>query len=319
MGSTEHSLVMGFAAGLPTVLLTPFFESLRATSYRGRTCLFLSRMAQEDIEKLRLVVDDVVVLDGAYHKRASKAMIDTLRWLRNTRRIRRIYPLAFKLATVLAFSKEGRRQRRRWLEYCLEGLQSLRYEHYLEYLSAQQYDQVLISDIRDVIFQGDPFAHDVQELELVLEDSRILIRTEPFNRRWMKNLYGAPALERYGNDVVSCSGTTLGTAKGIARYLRAMISEIRKQKIPLGSHDQGIHNFLLRCGKLDPVKVYVNEEGPIITVGKQEDIKINGSNQVTNRNGDVPAVVHQYDRHGWLVERLQRELEVRKQLLLSTI
>jgi hypothetical protein len=155
----------------------------------------------------------------------------------------------------------------------------------------------MVTDIRDVYFQDDPFAHNVGELEVFLEDDSIRLGSEPFNRRWLLNLYGPKTARGLESEVASCSGTTLGTGRGMLRYLRAMVNEIELHRRPLGSHDQGVHNFLLRTGRLEPVKIGENGYSPVLTMGMNWRLKLDSTGRVLNRDGRVPAVIHQYDRN----------------------
>ncbi len=304
MASTEQSLVLGVVSTLPVELVEPFARSLRQTSYRGRLCIFADRMSSTDLNRLRLLADEVVVLDGRYPGVAGppSRVVRGLSWLRETRRIRRVYPAMFRVAASLS----AQAARRCELEYALEGLQALRYKHYLEYLEGPgaSADRVLISDLRDVLFQRDPFAHEAHELELVLEADHVTIGAEPFNRRWVANLYGRHVLQQLATHVVSCSGTVLGTRKGMIRYLRHMVREIARHRRPLGSHDQAIHNWLLRIGALDPLHLHRNEFGPVITMGQQRTIRV-VEGEVVNADGSVTPIVHQYDRHPHLLAGLR--------------
>jgi hypothetical protein len=73
---------------------------------------------------------------------------------------------------------------------------------------------------------------------------------------------------------------------------------------PVYSGDQGIHNYLLRTGRLDPVKVVANGYGRVLTMGAMRTIERDADGYVLNRDGSRPAVLHQYDRHGPLAAEL---------------
>ena len=158
MGSTSKSLVMGVTSNLRADLMMPFLSSLRGTSYAGRICVFADRTGESDVVKLRSLADDVRVVDSEYPAQTSDWLIRLLSRVRHTPRVRRVYPTLFRLASFSTI-KNRRECRRRWLEYRLEGLQTLRYTHYLRYLDehAADADFILITDMRDVIFQCDPF------------------------------------------------------------------------------------------------------------------------------------------------------------------
>ena len=314
MPSSEKSLVMGFVAGLPVDLVRPFFSSLRETGYAGRVCLFVSRTSAANVKKLQLLADEVIDVDPLYNGTVTgldAKVISLLLWVRMTRRIRRIYPTLFRLIAHCWGSTANRHQRRLYLEWRMEGLQSLRYMHYSEYLKRTDPDYVLISDVRDVYFQQDPFGLHVPELEVALEANHVTIGGESFNSRWMSNLYGRDVLRQIAKFTISCSGTTLGTAAGMRRYLHLMTDEVIRHRRPLGSHDQGIHNYLLRSGYLEPVVMRDNEAGRVITLGMQKILRLNGNGQVVNGDSSLPAIVHQYDRHATLSAEILRRSQSR--------
>lgn len=322
MSSTPNSLIMGVAAHYPAEMLLPFLQSLRQTSYQGKVCLFVGQMTPEAVAQIRSYAEDVIVLDGEYGARIAHAplpeCVALLAWARRTRRVRRLYPGLFK--AVCRFAASSARKSLQWdMEQALEGFQSLRYGHYLHYLETQApaADYVMLSDVRDVVFQDDPFKHfnsiragsqPSAELHVVLEAEHVTIGNEPFDSRWIRNLYGTKTLMQFHDKPVSCSGTTMGTAKGMRRYLAAMGREIAAQTRPLGSHDQGIHNYLLWSRRLDPVTVHANGYGPVLTLGLEKRVVKDKAGRLLNCNGECVPVVHQYDRHPALAEELCRAL-----------
>ena len=315
MSSTPNSLIMGVAARYSSDMLMPFLKSLRQTSYQGRVCLFVGQMTDESIAQVRQYADDVIVLDGDYGQQITRynlnKCVSLLVWMRRTRRIRRVYPGCFQVVSKVA-APSRRKALQNDLEQRLEGYQSLRYERYEKYLksSAANADYILLSDVRDVIFQDDPFRYPfAAELETFQEAEHLRINAEPFNQRWLANLYGQDMLRAIGEQTISCSGTTMGTRNGILRYLQAMTTELARHTRPLGSHDQGVHNYLLYNNCLDPVKIYANGYGPVLTLGGEKEIRRDSQGRLLNRDGCVAPVVHQYDRHPDLARELLRRFE----------
>ena len=301
---------MGVAAGYTNNLIMPFLKSLRATSYAGKVCLFVGGISDDAITELKTFADDVLVLDGIYGAEIEKHHLrDYVQWLakvRVTRLVRRLYPTLFRAALRRARGDQ-RVKLRLDLEQCLEGFQSLRYWHYRDYLDnhAPDADFVMLSDVRDVVFQNDPFGHTFDtDLEVFLEAPHLTLGDEPFNSRWIDDLYGPDAVRALKGFVISCSGTTMGTRSGIRRYLTQMIGQVTRHDWPLGSHDQGIHNYLLRQGRLDPVTIYENGAGPVLTMSIGTDVSQDAAGCFLNQDGQPAPVVHQYDRHPKLAEQV---------------
>lgn len=305
MPSTPHSLVLGFAAGLPAAAFRPFVDSLRATDYRGRFGLITAKCTPEQNRELAELADLHWDVDDLFKSQGElRGTIRALRVMRSRRGLRRMYPATFQATARIG---NERVQQARWehLEYELEGLQSLRYWLYYRFLRdiAPDADVILLSDLRDVIFQADPFDAPVTGLEFYLEDEKSRLGTETFNSRWIRNLYGSQHLARLARECTSCSGTTVGERIAILDYLVEMDHAISWRRRPLGAHDQGVHNFLIRTGRFPGGKLVPNGHGRVLTMGLLESVSVT-EDVVLNSDGTVPAVLHQYDRHPRLAQQL---------------
>jgi hypothetical protein len=291
MSSTARSLVLGAYAGLPVRYLEPFAESLRATGFAGTFAVIAGSYDRAELSRLEALADDVVQVDYP-----APPLVAPLAYLRRTRGLRRAYPSLFRVAA---------RGHARWsrLEYRLEGLQTLRYRAYLDYLLEHDADAVLLTDLRDVVFQRDPFAEPVRELELFFEDDTVRIGTEPFNTRWLGDLVGGRELDTMRGSPASCSGTVAGTRDAVVAYLRQMVDEAESRRRPMGSHDQAVHNLLLLRGRLPDATLVANGRGRVLTLGHMVAWETNADGELLNEDGTVPAVLHQWDRHAELAAR----------------
>jgi hypothetical protein len=197
-------------------------------------------------------------------------------------------------------------ERWRRLEYHLEGLQSLRYSHYYRCLieDAADADVVMLTDVRDVVFQRDPFADPVTGLELYLEDESAQIGHDVFNTQWIRDLFGRQMIEALAGRTVSCSGTVVGTRDAILRYLVEMTTAIIWRRRPMGPHDQAIHNVLIHSGRLGPLEMVANEHGRVLTLGQMKKFRTSSDGFLLNADGSIPPVVHQWDRHASHVSKL---------------
>jgi len=307
MASTPSSLVLGVATWLAPEHFEPFARSLRATGYRGRLGMILGHYDPATARGFDGLADFTITVDDSYAD-VNPTLARALRAVRTVRGVRRTYSRAFRLASRARES----RALARWsaLEFELEGLQSLRFGHYYDVVQREGAgaDQVLLSDMRDVLFQADPFETPVEGLEVFLEEPHMTIADEWFTHRWMLSLYGQEEVSELAHEVASCSGTVVGDRASMLRYLREMSQAIVWRRRPLGSHDQAVHNHLLRTGRLDPVEIVANGAGRVLTMAEMADIRRDADGRVLNADGSLPAVLHQYDRHptlaGELVERL---------------
>lgn len=176
-----------------------------------------------------------------------------------------------------------------------------RFYSYLDYLTrhADQYSNVMLSDLRDVVFQDDPFMQPLFA-DIVYAQERCLIGDCPVNNSWIVHTYGAATAHAMRDCPISCSGTTFGTVSGMLRYLTAMTEELRTAKVPRADlMDQGPHNHIvhmrpLHNAWLDPTDSlvatmhYVPEHSVAIT---GDGVLIDGRR--------VP-VLHQWQKHAAL-------------------
>lgn len=187
-----------------------------------------------------------------------------------------------------------------------------RYFLYLDFLrgSAGRFGRVLLTDVRDVVFQRDPFAFPWPDgLNLTLEDRRMTVGQCPHMTRWVEGHLGPVALRAISGNPISCSGTTVGDNDSILRYLEeltALLLPFTPGKFMAG-YDQGVHNHLLHSGRLEPVTRHDNA-GPILTLGyKREEPVMDGNGDVLNEAGEPAVIVHQYDRMAGLFRRMREK------------
>lgn len=302
---SEHSLILGVFSGLPIRLAEPFAHSLRSVGYKGRVCIFTAGYEPLELEELATLFDEVRPIDGEYPVRLPRTSA-VLSGLRKTRGLRRIYPSLFG-ATLRAAPERRSLEWWKALEFHLEGLQSLRYLCYYRYLLEEtaDVDVVMISDVRDVLFQRDPFAQEVEGLELYLEDASVRIGSDAFNTRWLRDLFGKDVVAAMHGRTVSCSGTVVGTRQAMLSYLTKMVTGIVWRRRPMGSHDQGVHNALIQAGELSSAKLIENGFGRVFTLGMVESPSISKDGLFHNADGTIPAVIHQWDRHPLIANRLR--------------
>lgn len=176
------------------------------------------------------------------------------------------------------------------------------------------YSRVFMSDVRDVIFQKNPFEHESDKaLSVVLEEAPMTIGNCRFNSKWIKRLFGRKTLKEIGDNSISCCGTVLGTVDGMNHYLQKMLKigeagNARAMRI-MGI-DQGIHNFMLYTGILDDFEILENRV-LVNTMGHvdQGQFSQNADGLVENREGSISPVVHQYDRFPELEAALNEKFQ----------
>jgi hypothetical protein len=185
------------------------------------------------------------------------------------------------------------------------------YRHFLYYdymlKRGREFRNVLITDVKDVVFQRDPFDFPVTDrIHVAMENPDVPVGACPWNSQWLLAGYPPEVLERLKDKDLSCAGTTLAPVGHMMRYLELMLAEIAGMKDAYKCADQAAHNLLLHDGKLDPVEKLRNFEGPILTVGSEQRYELDDRNELVNRDGSKMAVIHQYDRHPELVRIFEK-------------
>jgi len=167
-------------------------------------------------------------------------------------------------------------------------------------------DRLMVSDGRDVILQEDPFPRIGQDLVTGQEEKEM--RACSTNSGWLADLYGRQVAEELATRPILCSGVSLGDREAMRGYLTAMAEEIWRffPRIGIrGYFDQAVHNRVIHGGRYS-VQATLSEQGHIATLGLMNPDRVSwdaARNRVEVCR-KVPAIVHQYDRHPSLTEKI---------------
>jgi hypothetical protein len=182
---------------------------------------------------------------------------------------------------------------------------------YFGYLRAQWntgavFNQILLTDVRDVIFQRPLFETPCDELEFHLEEPSI--GESWFNRRGLELACGRQAFEAFSSKPISCSGTVCGRTIGIFEYLA------QKQLLVLGlgetarstwGVDQGLHNYILYAG-LTPAAISKPNFSRVATLAfvRGNTLSCDEKGRIINPDGEISEIAHQWDRHRHLTKKI---------------
>jgi len=185
----------------------------------------------------------------------------------------------------------------------------------------QEYDHIFIADARDLVFQKNVFEFPFEKpLNFFLEDKKV--GNCSLNSRWVSEQFGQQALREIADQFITCAGTTIGKSAAVKHYLQKMIEYTLEIEKPI--MDQGVHNYLVHTNKFDvPIGLHDNETGPICTMHYTSKYKLNDG-EVTDLQGRVYDVLHQYDRHPALVNHFngiyfKSNVELQFQSLVSKV
>ena len=161
------------------------------------------------------------------------------------------------------------------------------------------YEQIFISDTRDVIFQSDIFAafegfKNYLGLATEADDIRGSKTGDRVNYGWLEDTFGKDAI--------------IGTTAEMKIFCRKMFQSVFavESRVNFRIHDQAVANYLV-YNNFIPVENLFDVGDEIFTMGLAKDFFVRGGKFL--RGDKIPAVVHQYDRCEdgiWIADEIYR-------------
>lgn len=177
---------------------------------------------------------------------------------------------------------------------------------------------VLITDVRDVLFQKAPFAPQPADLEVFVEGDRL--GDHAFNMKYLRALIGETMATSLSSAPAICVGTVMGPCAEIVRFCRMVLMLAAVPRSEFGGAfgaDQAACNIAVHMGLL---RAEVRENYcRVATIGLTPgDMLTLKDGEVVNPDGSISAIVHQHDRHPHLAEAMHERwgqgLEVRERV-----
>lgn len=187
-----------------------------------------------------------------------------------------------------------------------------RFYMYRDYLGAhaERFASVLITDVRDVAFQGDPFAvARPKAVSCAAEDQTI--GQCGWNTGWLRSAYGEDVVRALADRTISCSGTTIGTVEGIRAYVDLVIGEAEgnPEAARITGIDQGFHNYVLWHRSPDFMALDPGDR-IVATLGYTPRAAISVDEGEISVGGVASPVLHQWDRHPDVAQHLSGRYRV---------
>jgi hypothetical protein len=177
--------------------------------------------------------------------------------------------------------------------------------NYCKRVDISTYDNILLCDSRDVVVQTDVFDK-IKDATLVCGAEELRIRECTINQWLISNCYGQDVLKSLSDELIICSGVSLGSRQIVVEYVYSMVQELKQMGRRIGFHrlnigeDQAVHNYLIRTNALNfSVHASRSDDGVIATLGYYDTNHIiidTDSGNILLSNGITPSIVHQYDR-----------------------
>ncbi|MBB3057100.1 hypothetical protein [Mucilaginibacter gotjawali] len=289
----KKNLIIGTATGYKYAAMQYFFTSLKAIDFKGDVVILVSDDIDAETKQLLLNQDVILIYIKKSVLSFSKKYAASRLW--------KVHYLFHKaLYALLSPGKDNLNTLSKYVK-TFHLVSGSRYCYYYEYLLANQdkYDLVLITDVRDVLFQADPFAGIRNNSFLNFYSEAHSIANSFYTSYWLRHAFGKKALAQIADKVSICSGTTIGSVNQIINYLEAMIkmqAKITAGLTGLGGFDQGVHNYLVHNNYFPGSNLLENNEGEVATLGESNSIAVNSDHELTDKKGHVIPVVHQFDR-----------------------
>lgn len=299
--------VIGTAVGYGVQQIAPFVRSLRSAGYAGQIVMIVhardlaALTASPSLRGVRWHPVNTLRLNLRFNRGRYEKL-----WLP----LQALELMSVRLAGRLPGTDETRRRLQRALASRLFHPELSRFIYYLQLLQADpSLDYVLLTDVRDVVFQTDPFdALGDETLAFGLESSAYTNDTEYWNRRWLRASYGEEMIERLVGCPVSCAGVAYGTRSRLLSYLELMIGEILRYTLAGFAQmaDQANHNALVWTGRLDSPTLMQPLASPVATLNffSLDQLTLDDQGRLLNEDGSVVSILHQHDRVPGLTARL---------------
>jgi hypothetical protein len=289
----NKNLIIGAATGYKYEDMKYFFLSLKAIDFTGDVALLVSDKIDTDTRD-QLIKQGVILI---YIKSTS------IRFAKNyaNSRLWKIHWLPHKLIFALLNAGKNNIQRLNRYVKIFHLISGSRYCFYYDYLLANRdkYKYILVTDVRDVLFQADPFAHLEQDSILNFYQEDDPIKDSFYICYWVKHAFGAKKLEPIKDKMGICSGTTIGSVDRMLDYLENMIAtqaRITGGLTALGGFDQGIHNYLIYNNYFPGAQIKINGTAEVFQLGGSTPTLFNENQELVTSENVVIPVIHQFDR-----------------------
>ena len=300
----KKNAIIGTAAGYKFPQIEKFVTTLRKINYTGDIVLFVkSNIDSETRKKLNDLGVELVYIPVGFIN-FSKNYAASRLWKIH-------YPIHKLIFFLLSLFTKIKIDLYSFYVKTFHQISGSRYCFYSEYLkkNREKYKYILVTDVRDVIFQADPFEN-LQGEVLKFYSENHTIKESFYTSYWIKNAFGKSRLAKIENNRSICSGTTIGSVELILDYIEKMISkqaEITSGITGLGGFDQGVHNFLIYNNFFQNSLITNNGYGEVITLGEASNIKLNDNEELINEDLSIVPVIHQFDRFPDLKIRAMRD------------
>jgi hypothetical protein len=167
---------------------------------------------------------------------------------------------------------------------------------------------VLLTDVRDVVFQGPPLAQPVANLEFVPESGEDRLADDFKNLRWLRRMFSRRIADQLTQRACLCAGTLVGRSAEIAQVCRTLLFLLAIPRSGVGGAfgaDQAAVNLAAYMGLWGGVLRSNFERVATVQRTATSQLTLKGA-LVVNPDGSVSPILHKYDRHPAFAEAIRR-------------
>lgn len=167
---------------------------------------------------------------------------------------------------------------------------------------------IILTDVRDVIFQADPFAAPMEQLEFYEENEGRPLAAHAFNTKHLRALAGEALAQSVMDRSCVCVGVVTGPRLEALRFCRTLLTLCAIPRSNVGGSfgaDQAACNLIAHLG-LSGGAVRRNY-GRVATIGLTQAGRLRlQDDRILNPDGEFSPIVHQYDRTAVLRQFVER-------------
>ena len=293
MKTKGKNIIIGVAYGYDFEKIKPFIASLEKINFKG---------------KILLIANDNLLIPDRYRKLLDISLI-------NEKGLRRSIALrAINKGLSLPYVRSMVKRTLNGVNQLSESIflnafikvyhvVNARLAFYLKFLRKNEFDNVFLTDVRDVVFQADPFENFAGGCNVFNENEYLSIAGCKWNSSWIREGYGEAELLKIGEKEIYCAGTILSDYGSMLLLLAKMLQACLdwKGRMNIYGPDMGSFNYLIHNDLIDNMVKRKNGD-IVLTISPETYDQIKSTSRGVEYNGFFPAVVHQYDRLPALVD-----------------
>lgn len=268
-----NNLIISFALNYSYLYMKYFIKSLKRTKYKGNIIFFTFAIS----EKLQKLLKN-----------------NTIEWIALEKEYP-FYPFIHKHYPI---------ERKNVIKYLynFKGKSFVTYRYFIIKLfltyHGKNFNHVLLSDIRDVIFQANPFNWNINNgVYLVEEHPHRRIGDDKSNKMYVK--YYKPDSQLYRKTIIN-GGIIYGSYPAILFFLVEFLDFICS--FHCNANDQGGLNAFVRKKKIFPYPIFLlnSSHTPVRTLAlwlfDSSKCCLPINYVILNKDNSLPLIIHQYDR-----------------------